>query len=38
MAVNKISDPITLKEFKELGYKFSDELSDDKEYIFVREG
>lgn len=38
MAVNKISDPITLKGFKELGYEFSDELSDDKEYIFVREG
>lgn len=38
MAVNKISDPITLKRFKELGYEFSDELSDDKEYIFVREG
>lgn len=38
MAVNKISDPIALKGFKELGYEFSDELSDDKEYIFVREG
>ena len=38
MAEEKISRPLQLKQFDRLGYRYSEELSGDREYVFLSEG
>lgn len=37
MAENKIEDPVDLKDFDKLNYKYQKDISSDNEYIFIRQ-
>ena len=37
MAENRIEEPEEIKQFSVMGYRFSEELSSEKEYVFVRK-
>ena len=37
MAENRIEEPERIKQFSVMGYRFSEDLSSEKEYVFVRK-